>query len=129
MCGSSTNATCKKLDGLCIHQVHLLNSKDIRECQNRDVAKRVLVPSMHLLACWLALGSFFSGVLFISDPSEGEAKKDVAKRGATSQRIQIKWSPPRIIGSDMGTHAATSTRRATPKDPRSMKERAWERVE
>ena len=75
------------------------------------------------------MGSFFSGVLFISDASEGEAKKDVAKRGATNQRIQIKWSPPRIIGSDMGTHAATSTRRATPKDPRSMKERAWASIE
>lgn len=64
----------------------------------------------------------------MSDPSDGEAKKDVAKRGATSQRIQIKWSPPSTIGSEMGTHAATSTRRATPKDPRSMKERAWENI-
>lgn len=40
-------------------------------------------------ACF-TLGSFFSGVLFISDPSAGDAKKDIAKRGATTHRIQIR---------------------------------------
>ena len=37
----------------------------------------------YVCICFLTFGSFFSGVLFMRDPSEGDAKKDVARRGAT----------------------------------------------
>lgn len=42
----------------------------------------------------------------------------------TSHNIQMRWSPPRTIGSEMGTDAETSTRRETPNEPSSKNDRA-----
>lgn len=43
----------------------------------------------------------------------------------TSHRIQIRWSPFRTMGAEIGTDAPVSTSRAMVKEPSNKKARAW----
>lgn len=49
----------------------------------RQQAGRLIVQTRVRCIYWFTLGSFFSGVRFMRELSDGEARKDVASRGAT----------------------------------------------
>lgn len=94
--GTGANAPCKQ-----IHLCDLATAGRVQSRDGRNATNKVSEAAISL-AC----------------------NKKCPGCGFTSHKIQMRWSPPRTMGSEMGTVAETSTSRETPNEPSSRNERA-----